>query len=125
MEQHMARMCSRSGQLVLTCVLAAASVCTGDSAQEQPFGIGEIALPRVVGVVGVGTIGSATVRGLLGSPAGALPFLPDFVLSPRNAEKSRALKAEFPSKVRIAEGDQEVVGAVDCVIVALPAGVAE
>eukprot|EP00931_Biecheleriopsis_adriatica_P058970 TRINITY_DN35208_c0_g1_i2.p1 TRINITY_DN35208_c0_g1~~TRINITY_DN35208_c0_g1_i2.p1 ORF type:complete len:300 (+),score=51.12 TRINITY_DN35208_c0_g1_i2:71-970(+) len=82
------------------------------------------ALPRSIGIVGVGTIGSALARGILGAPAGHLPHVPKFVLSPRNAEKAAALQKEFPDSVRIAKTDQEVLDGADCVVLALPGTVA-
>lgn len=84
-------------------------------------------LPKSIGILGVGTIGSALARGVLGSPSGHLPggFVPDFVLSPRNAEKAAALKAEFPTSVHIADDNQGVVDGADCVVLALPTTVAE
>jgi len=81
-------------------------------------------LPKRIGIVGVGTIGSAVARGILSSPAGHLPHLPKFVLSPRNAEKSAALKKEFPESVSIAASNQAVLDAVDCVVFAVPGSVA-
>lgn len=75
------------------------------------------ALPATIGVVGVGTIASAVVRGLC-SPGGPSPP-PKFVLSPRGAAKAAALAQEFPASVRVAGSNQEVVDAVDCVIVAV------
>jgi len=39
-----------------------------------------------------------------------------FVISPRGAAKSAALKQEFPALVRVAGSNQEVVDAVDCVV---------
>lgn len=83
------------------------------------------ALPATIGIVGVGTIGSAVARGLLGAPEGLLPHTPEFVLSPRNAEKAAALEKEFPDLVRIADSDQGVVDSVDCVVLALPGSVAD
>jgi pyrroline-5-carboxylate reductase len=84
------------------------------------------AFPESIGVVGVGTIGSAVVRGLLGAPAGHLSRVPSFVLYDTNATKASALKAEFPqANVSVAASDQEVVSKVACVILALPGKVAE
>jgi hypothetical protein len=53
-----------------------------------------VSLPTSIGVVGVGTIGSATVRGLLSAPG--LPHVPSFVLYDINMTKAEVLKAEFP-----------------------------
>lgn len=72
-------------------------------------------LPSSLGLVGVGTIGSAVVRGLCSFEAGPR----DFVLGPRNAGKAAVLAAEFPDKVRVAGSNQEVVDAVSCVVVAV------
>jgi len=84
----------------------------------------EDALPRTIGVVGVGTIGSAVARGILSSPPEHLSHMPNFVLSPRNAQKSKALNEEFPNHTRIASSDQDVVDGADCIILALPGSVA-
>lgn len=73
-------------------------------------------LPEIVGVVGVGTIGSALVRGLCASGKAAKT---KFVLSPRNAEKVASLAAEFPHQVSIAKCNQDVVDRVDCVVFGL------
>mmetsp|Transcript_124601 Transcript_124601/g.248634 ORF Transcript_124601/g.248634 Transcript_124601/m.248634 type:complete len:267 (+) Transcript_124601:58-858(+) len=84
----------------------------------------EDALPRSIGVVGVGTIGSAVARGILSSQPGHLSHMPNFVLSPRNAQKSKALNKEFPNYTRIATNDQGVVDGADCIILAVPGSVA-
>ena len=47
--------------------------------------VGSALVPESIGVVGVGTISSAAVRGLCRSSNA------QFVLSPRNAEKAKAL----------------------------------
>lgn len=75
------------------------------------------ALPQTIGVIGVGTIASAVVRGLC-APGGPSPT-PTFVLSPRGAAQAAALAAEFPEFCRIASSNQEVVDAVECVILAV------
>jgi len=80
--------------------------------------------PASIGIVGVGTIGSALARGILSSPPGHISQMPRFVLSPRNAEKSAALKKDFPDFVTIAKDDQGVVDAAQCVVLALPGSVA-
>jgi len=76
----------------------------------------EAAIPKTLGLIGVGTIGSAVVRGLL-SLSG--PARTKFVISPRNAAKAAALAAEFPELVRVAASNQEVVDSVECVMVAV------
>ena len=80
-----------------------------------------MSLPKKIGVVGVGTISSATVRGLCRAYPGTCE--PSFVLSPRNAAKGAALVEEFGAeRITIAADNQAVVDAADCVIVAvLPA----
>lgn len=83
-------------------------------------------LPPSIGVMGVGTIGSAVVRGLLSAPAGHLPHVPSFVLFDTNASKAAAFKAEFPgSDVSVATSDQEVIDEAACIILALPGGTAK
>eukprot|EP00929_Paragymnodinium_shiwhaense_P009561 TRINITY_DN113787_c0_g1_i1.p1 TRINITY_DN113787_c0_g1~~TRINITY_DN113787_c0_g1_i1.p1 ORF type:complete len:298 (-),score=40.55 TRINITY_DN113787_c0_g1_i1:387-1280(-) len=89
-----------------------------------PQGLVDDDLPRSIGIVGVGTIGSSVAYGLLGAPAGHLPHVPSFVLSPRDAQKAAALKKAFPDSVRIATSNQEVLDGVDCVVLALPGSVA-
>ncbi|CAL1156484.1 unnamed protein product [Cladocopium goreaui] len=79
----------------------------------------EEGLPGSIGVVGVGTIGSALIRGLLSPGPGAPAKLPRVVLSPRGALKAEALAEAFPGNVVIAKSNQEVVDEVECVIVAV------
>lgn len=69
--------------------------------------------PVTIGVIGVGTISSACVRGLCG-----LKDL-SFVLSPRNASKASWLRSEFPELIRIAGSNQDVVDGSDVVFVAV------
>lgn len=71
-------------------------------------------LPRSIGIIGVGTISAAIVRGFC-SPGGPSPT-PSFVLSPRGAAKSKALAEAFPEAVRIAVSNQEVVDAAECIV---------
>ena len=75
-------------------------------------------VPESIGVVGVGTISSAAVRGLCRSSDA------QFVLSPRNAAKAKALADEFET-VQIASDNQAVVDACDCVLLAVLPGQAE
>jgi hypothetical protein len=74
------------------------------AASQQPLELSEqstLPIPTSIGVVGVGTIGSALVRGLLAKPA--LSPAPSFVLYDINTTKANALKAEFPgSNVSVA-----------------------
>jgi len=72
------------------------------------------AMPKTIGVIGVGTMTSAIVRGLCSA---ALSPAPKFVLAPRNAEKAGSLAKEYPDNVRIADNNQEVVDSSDCVII--------
>lgn len=78
-------------------------------------------MPKTIGVVGCGTIGSGVVRGLLSGPA--LPSTPIFVLSPQGSKVAALLK-EFPDSVTIATDDQAVLDAVDCLVIGLPGSVA-
>lgn len=103
---------------VLICVVHACALSSSTESSEND------AMPKSIGIVGVGTIGSALVRGILSAPIGHLPFVPTFVLSPRDADNSAALKKEFPNSARIAGSDQEVVDGADCVVLALPGSVA-
>jgi len=73
------------------------------------------ALPDTIGLVGVGTIGSAMIRGLCRGEGKR----PNVIISPRGQAKAAALAAEFPDLVKIAGSNQEVVDAVPCVIIAV------
>ncbi|CAE7251780.1 unnamed protein product [Symbiodinium sp. CCMP2592] len=78
------------------------------------------AVPPIVGVVGVGTIGSAVVRGLCKSGPETPPKgLRAVVLSPRGTAKAEALRSEFPKIVRVASSNREVVEEADCVLVSV------
>ena len=69
----------------------------------------------------MGTISSATVRGLCRAFPGAGE--PTFVLSPRGAAKGRALVDEFGAeRIAVVDSNQAVVDACDCVIVAVLPG---
>jgi pyrroline-5-carboxylate reductase len=74
---------------------------------------GSSAQVKTYGFVGVGTMSSAIVRGMctLPEPLGSV------VLSPRGAEKAGALASEFPSAVRVAKSNQEVLDASDVVFI--------
>jgi pyrroline-5-carboxylate reductase len=74
-----------------------------------------------VGVVGCGTMNTAIVRGLctLDSPPRSV------VVSPRNAEKAAALHEDFPSLVRVAADNQEVVDSSDTVFIGVLPKLAE
>lgn len=72
--------------------------------------------PERIGVVGVGTIGAAVVRGLCSRP---MQDPPSIVLSPRGAAKAAKLAADFPSMVTVAASNQEVVDKSDCIIVSV------
>ena len=80
--------------------------------------VGSALVPESIGVVGVGTISSAAVRGLCRSSNA------QFVLSPRNAAKAQALEQDFET-VRIATNNQAVVDACDCVLLAVLPGQAQ
>ena len=76
---------------------------------------------RIFGFIGIGTINSAVVRGLLtytDVPMGENTI----VLSPRNAARSAALAKEFPKHVRVAASNQEVLDASEVVFIATPPG---
>ena len=64
------------------------------------------------GIIGVGEIAQAIVVGLCADDA------PEIVLSPRNAERSRALAARFPT-VTVAADNQAVVDAAEVVVLAV------
>lgn len=74
-------------------------------------------LPRNIGIIGVGTLGAAIVRGLASSRG--LPSRSRLYLSPRGAANAAKLAAEFPDVVCVTGGNQEVVDAVDCVLLAV------
>ncbi|KAJ1461082.1 hypothetical protein M885DRAFT_508664 [Pelagophyceae sp. CCMP2097] len=77
-------------------------------------------VPLVIGVIGVGTISSACVRGLCGAPG--LASQPRFVLSPRNAARAAQLRDEFPDSVTIVDSNQAVLDACDAVLLAVLPG---
>jgi pyrroline-5-carboxylate reductase len=85
--------------------------------------VGSALVPESVGVVGVGTISSAAVRGLCRPDTYAMDA-PEIMLSPRNAAKAKALADEF-EYVSIAANNQAVVDACDCVLLAVLPGQAE
>jgi pyrroline-5-carboxylate reductase len=72
-------------------------------------------VPETIGVIGVGTISSAAVRGLSERSGTSAPA---FVLSPRNAAKAQALDDAY-AKVEVAKDNQAVVDACDCVLLAV------
>ena len=72
----------------------------------------------VLGLLGVGTIGEAVVRGLLALPECDCPFRMA-VVSPRNREKSSALAASFPGRAVVAESNQSVLDGCSTVIIGL------
>ena len=84
--------------------------------------VGSALVPESVGVVGVGTISSAAVRGL-SRPSQDMDA-PEIMLSPRNAAKAKALADEF-EYVSIAPNNQAVVDACDCVLLAVLPGQAQ
>ncbi len=82
------------------------------------------AFPAGIGLIGVGTIGSALVRGLLSEPS--LPTVPSFVLFDVNATKAFSIQKEFPSRnVTVAASSQDVLDSVPTVVLAIPGSVAE
>ena len=78
-------------------------------------------VPETIGVVGVGTISSAAVRGLSEQSG---PSAPAFVLSPRNAAKAKALDDAY-ANVEVAADNQAVVDGCDCILLAVLPGQAE
>ena len=60
--------------------------------------VGSALVPESIGVVGVGTISSAAVRGLCRPDTYAMDA-PEIMLSPRNAAKAKALADEFAKDV--------------------------
>ena len=74
-----------------------------------------------VGFVGCGTMSSAIVHGLctLDAPPRSV------VISPRNAEKAAALYEAFPSLVRVAASNQEVLDSSDTVFIGVLPKLAE
>jgi pyrroline-5-carboxylate reductase len=71
-----------------------------------------------LGFVGIGTINSALIRGLCTSEGAPLQI----VVGPRNAEKAAALAIEFPSQVRQASTNQQVLDDSDIVLLGTPGG---
>jgi pyrroline-5-carboxylate reductase len=69
-----------------------------------------------MGFVGIGTINSAVIRGLL-----KCDRCPERVtISPRNAKKAEALKKEFPCRITIAKSNQEVLDRSEWVVLGTP-----
>lgn len=77
---------------------------------------------KCIGFVGTGKISSCLVRGFASAPGSGRPRR--IVVSPRNADKALALKAEFPDLVEIAADNAAVVAAADIVFVGLLPAVA-
>jgi pyrroline-5-carboxylate reductase len=66
-----------------------------------------------LGFLGTGAITEAVVAGLC-----AAPDAPSFLISPRNAARSRALATQFPN-VRVASDNQAVLDQADTVFLAV------
>lgn len=77
------------------------------------------ALPSRIGLVGVGTIGSAVIKGLCAPGEGRPDHVPKFIISPRGATKAAELASAYPEYIIIAKNNQEVVDSVDCIILAV------
>ena len=76
---------------------------------------------RRYGFIGVGTINSAVIRGLVSADIKLAPRT--ITLSPRNAARAAALAKELPNNVaKVASTNQEVIDASDYVFVATPPG---
>lgn len=69
-----------------------------------------------MGFIGIGTINSAVIRGLLTSTNPPK----NVMLSPRNASNAAALKKEYPDAITIASSNREVVESCEWIIVATP-----
>lgn len=82
----------------------------------------DAAMPETFGVIGVGTMAAAIVRGLCRAK---LSPAPKFLLGPRNREKSEALAREFPDQCRVVASNQEAVDGSDCVLLAVLPKLAE
>ncbi|HCG55561.1 MAG: NAD(P)-binding domain-containing protein [Brevibacterium aurantiacum] len=70
-------------------------------------------MSRTIGIIGVGEIASAIVEG---SCAGA--DHPDFLLSPRNAERSAQLASDF-DRVEVCESNQDVIDRSEHIILSV------
>ncbi len=68
-----------------------------------------------IGILGVGIISSALIRGFCTADCADLHFY----LSPRNAEKAGALAKEFPDQITVCSSNQEVVDNGDWVFLTL------
>jgi pyrroline-5-carboxylate reductase len=71
----------------------------------------------VIGFLGCGKISNAVARGYIGAPGLQRPK--KIIVSPRNAEKASALKAEFPDMVEIAGSNEAVVEGSTVVFIGL------
>lgn len=68
-----------------------------------------------IGILGVGIISSALIRGFCTADCAEMHFY----LSPRNAEKAAALATEFPEQITVCSSNQEVVDNADWVFLTL------
>mmetsp|Transcript_17027 Transcript_17027/g.28412 ORF Transcript_17027/g.28412 Transcript_17027/m.28412 type:complete len:264 (+) Transcript_17027:98-889(+) len=71
----------------------------------------------VIGFLGCGKISNAVARGFIGAPGSQRPR--KIIVSPRNAEKAAALKAEFPDMVEIGSTNEAVVEGSNIVFIGL------
>eukprot|EP00940_MAST-03C_sp_MAST-3C-sp2_P000377 g377.t1 len=76
----------------------------------------EPSLPKVIGFIGIGTINSAVIRGLLSAEIPPTRV----IISPRNAAKAALLKKDYPEVVEIARTNQDVVEAAPLIVIATP-----
>lgn len=75
-----------------------------------------------LGFIGCGKISSAVCRGYAGASGSQRPK--KILVSLRNEEKSRALKAAFPDLVHIVESNEDIVAEADVIFLGLLPGVA-
>lgn len=76
---------------------------------------------RRYGFIGIGTINSAVIKGLLTSKSKTVAE-GTITVSPRNAKRAALLAQTFPNHVRVASSNQEVIDSSDFVFVATPPG---
>ena len=66
-----------------------------------------------IGIIGVGTIASALIRGFCTDPASAADM--HFYLSPRGAARAAQLAADYPEQITVCASNQEAVDLADWV----------
>ena len=101
------------GGLVVGAAAGAAFASSSSSSSSSSPSL--LPISKKMGFIGIGTINSACIRGLLKSDVTLR-----VTIGPRNAAKAEALRAEYPDRVDVAASNEEVVASSDLVFVATP-----